>query len=285
MQIDEANLDLALGLLARGMPERSRAFWETGFARLQAHGQNRELGVPLGRYLMHKDRPVGLILTIATERCRAGPDPGRNVINLSSLYIETEHRWRTPLMLRQAASDPRYAYTSLTPIPSVAKLLASIGFVPANAGVAITSIVLTALAPGSRGSVHGIDALPPAVTAALGPERLQLMQRHAALGCVVVAAPSGGGWQPLILKPRRLRGMPALRLVYCEALGAAHRILPALCRLLLRRGWAFLIMEQLLDGPPSPGYVRRGAGITYIKGPGIVDAIDHAGSELVIFDF
>jgi hypothetical protein len=234
---------------------------------------------------MHGDRAVGLILTIANERCRGGPDPGRSVVNLSSLYIETEHRWRTPLMLRQAVSDPRHVYTSLTPIPTVARLLTSLGFVPANAGVAIASIVLAALAPRRCGTVHALAALPPEVAAALGPERMQLMHRHGALGCVVVAAPNGDGWQPLILKPRRLRGLPALRLVYCEALSAAHRSLPALCRHLLRRGWAFLVMEHLRDAPPSPGLVRHGAGITYIKGPGLVDAIDHAGSEFVVFDF
>jgi hypothetical protein len=281
MQFDQDNLDPALALLSRGMPERSRRFWETSFQRIVDAGHNRALGVALGHYLLDREKPVGVLLTIASPIDAPSPE-NQGVINLSSWYIEPEFRWRAPLMMRHVTRNPAFAYTSLTPIPSVTRLLEACGFKPRNCGTATIPTLHPRAAIGALGVVVDLDRMPAEVADALGPARVARMKQHAELGCVAMALRDGAQWHSLIFKPRRIRGLRGLRLIHCDSLSALDRQMGAVLRHLLTRGWLIVQTDVLPDGKRH-GLFRPG-GIGYRKGPGPADGIDHGNSELVYLE-
>lgn len=313
MDIDESNLGRALDLLEKGMPERTRGFWQAGIERALAQGDNRALGLPIGRFMMDRERPVGVIFMLASRRDGSdlgsdlgsdrGPDRGSDrtagaVVNLSTWYVEPEFRWRAALLLKSAIRDPAHAYTSLTPIPSVQKMLTVLGFVPCNDGLALTCVPVAALKPSAGRAVDALS-LPPGT---LSDRQQERMRRAAALGCVAIAHPQDGrhhgatphggrppdnGWQTLALKPRRLKGVPAWRVVYADDLASVRVRLGSICRYLLAFGRPLLIVDRPADGrqATAPGIALRHHGRAFAKDLAAGAGLDHLGSELVYFDF
>src|SRR5262249_42193552 len=131
--IDTSNETQAIDILARGMSQRSRSFWERTLARIHAYDGNAAAKVPAGQLLMHGTSPVGVVLTPASVRSD-GDGPARRMINLSSWYIDPAHRWRGPMMLRAILRDHDATFTDLTPTPAVQKILLALGFRSINSG-------------------------------------------------------------------------------------------------------------------------------------------------------
>ena len=97
--IDDANHDLAAALLARGFSGPSFAFWDDALNRIKRLGGNAELGLPPGQMMYANDQPVGIALTIASQRQDRAAGK-RVIINFAAWYIEPEHRWRAAVMAR-----------------------------------------------------------------------------------------------------------------------------------------------------------------------------------------
>lgn len=280
MQVDDQNLGLALDLLRKGITNRTTAFWEAGIERILAHGENRTLGVPIGQYLMTGPKPVGVIFTIASTR-RPGAAPPRTVVNLSTWYVEPEHRWRAPLMLKRIVGDPDRSYTSLTPTAAVEQILVALGFSALNDGTSIACIPVAAAGAVADCLVAGLEAVPHD---ALSVETRRFLEAQQRLGCIALAFRHADRWRPLLLKRRRLKGIPALRVIYSEDDRALHACITPICRHLIRYCRPLLIMDKPL-GADAPGFAFPNRGRALMKGDRLAGKTDHSGSELVFFDF
>jgi hypothetical protein len=101
--IDDARLGQALDLLERGFPRRSRRAFEDGIERARAFNPRRI--DPIGHLLVTKNKPCGVLLTLRGQSVPPS-GPRFNVTNLSSWYVEPEHRVLAPLMLRDVLREP-----------------------------------------------------------------------------------------------------------------------------------------------------------------------------------
>lgn len=282
--IEPGNVDQAKQLLADGFPARAPHTWTTYFDNLRALGANAAAGVPFGYLMTDGDRPTGVMLTPASSRI--APD-GRSalVVNLSSWYVEPAHRWRAPLMLQTVLRKHHAMFTDLTPTEEVRKLLPSFGFVPVNRGVVITPVPIAAAGRAPGASVR--DLGPSEIPDLPGNIR-DLLEAHRAVGCLLAVLKTRNGTIPLMFRPRKLKGLPAAKLVYCENLAELHDHLPAVARYLALNGILLLIYDDL-SLKRRPGQMLRARGLKFAR-PGADLApqpgrIDYAGSELSLMDF
>lgn len=279
--IDSSNREVAVDLLAKGFTGRSRAFWSESLARLDAFGGNAAAGVPTGQLLMDGSRAVGVVLTPASVRIRKNGTRER-LVNISSLYVEPEHRWRTPVMFRSAVKDRECAYLDLTASDEVRKMLPAFGFQPITTGLRIGFLpLLAAVRAGSAGArMVPLEGAPASSVPA--PQRA-LLDAHRAFNCHAAALYAEGQWHALLFKPRRLRGMPAATLVYCESLSALSRNIGTVARYLARRGKLVLLADS--QGGSARAFLDfPGRAVKFAKGGTFENRIDYAGSELSLFD-
>lgn len=275
--IDPTCIAAAIALLTIGFPKASALFWQQGLERLRALGGNREAGVPIGHLLMDDDKPVGVILTPASVR--AMPDgTEKRVVNLSSWYIDPAHRWRAPVMLRAVTRDRDALYTDLTPSLEVQKMLPAFGFKPINRGFKRHFTPVAALARRALATVRDLAKAP---AGAIHEPTRQMLESHRGFACLPCALHADGTWHPLMFKSRRVRGLPAAELVYCEDNTAMTGHLSAVARYLIRRRKLFLIIEDraidLTDVALDPKN-----GIRFAKGGLQPNRTDYAGSEICI---
>lgn len=278
--IDKSNEAEAVDILARGFPRRTRAFWQASLARLHAYGGNATAGVPVGYLLVQGDAPVGVVLTPA--RLRSDPDgKQRRAINISSWYIDPDHRWRAPMMLRSITQDSGATFTDLSPIAAVQKILVVLGFKPITGGESMVALPKAALDVRSGARVLELEAVPEH---GISVETRRLVEQHALLGCIGLALEAEGRWLPLLFKPCARRRLAGARLVFCEDNALLKRWIGPVARSLLRRGKLFLILDLEPNQTSSGGYDRPGFAIKYAKNGNFTNRTDYAGTELCLFD-
>lgn len=274
-----SDLDRATDLLAEGFPGRTRAFWRTSLSRLVQAGGNAAADHPFGFFMMEKDEPVGIALTPASLRPRPEGAPLR-VVNVSSWYVRPAHRWRAALMLRKIVADPGSIYTDLTPTADVRTMIATFGFKAINLGVVMHLLPALALRRGLPATVSEWQPGEPL------PERsppAELVESHRALGCLPLIVEGRAGRTLLVLRPKRVRRLPATQAVYVGSHAALEPHLPTLARHLLGRG---LLVAQIdcrsEAGTRNLGF--RHNGLWFAKGSLFEDCTDHLGTELSLFD-
>lgn len=282
--IETGDHDLATRLLAEGFPARTADTWPELFDRMQRLGANAATGVPFGYLLMDGRRPAGVMLTPASPRTT--PDGQDSlIVNLSSWYIEPALRWRAVQMLRAVLRRHEAMFTDLTATPEVRSMMLAFGFVPLNDGVVVSLLPVAAALPSPQASVA---ELAPGNGTQLAPGTRRLLESHQGIGCIAAVLQTGDGATPLLFRPRRLKGLPAAKLVYCESTAEVQAQLPAVARFLLRRGIPILVHDH--QGLPSrAGQLVRRRGLKFARpGAGLrprPGSIDHAGSELSLMDF
>ena len=219
----------------------------------------------------------------------------QRIINLSSWYIEPEHRWRAPIMMRGILQDRQAIFTDLTPDPRVRRMLPAFGFSPINSGIAINVTPIDSM----FGSAHNrLVDLESVVEPAIAQETRELLLSQHEFGCFSAAFTLNETVHPLQFKPRRWRGFPAAQLIYCESNSAVLANIGAVCRYLVRRGEALLLMDVPLGGEvggfewrssgikiTSSGIKSSSSGIKFAKGGTFDNRTDYVGSELTIFDW
>lgn len=282
--IEPGDLATAKSLLIEGFPNRRPSTWDVYFERMQSLGGNASLGVPMGYLLMQGDAAVGLILTPATQRANAAGKSGL-IVNLSSWYIRPNHRWRGVQMMKSILARHDAMFTDLTPTVEVQKLLPVLGFEPINSGVVVTPLPVAAAlssggatvrAPGARdwnGLDHGLR---------------ELFLAHTGIGCLSTVLKCATGEVQLLFRPRRFKGVPAAKLVYCDDLETFNTHLPSVARYLLGQGIVLLIHDD--HGLPNRAFsMARPRGLKFAKPGGGLSIrpsrIDHAGSELTLLDY
>jgi hypothetical protein len=274
--IDDARLGQALDLLERGFPRRTRRDWEDGIERLQAF--DPAAVDPIGYMLVRQNRPCGVLLAL---RGQSVPPDGApfEVTNLSSWYVEPEHRTLAPLMLRDVVREGGTAFTDLSPSDRVIPMLPALGFQPLNKGISAVTLPVAAMKPTPHARVHDLARLP---RAALSYPIRCLLERHARQGAIAGALNVGETWHPLLFLPRLLRGLPTAQLLYCDSNSAVVGSIGAVARFLLKRGKLVLLLDIPLDDN-VPGRHFPNRGMKFAKGGCFKGRTDYAGSELLFF--
>lgn len=261
----------AVALLSRGFP-RPPAFWETSLRRV-AEYHRKTGGLQIGQLMRVDGKPVGVILTIASRRGTGSQQ--RDVVNLSSWYIEEPHRWLAARMLSQVIADDSVTYTDLSPSLETMKLNAQLGFQTATRGVVLFFLPWTAVTRRAQGEVVPYEYLPKG---ALADDDDMLVQDHRDLGCVAAALRCGGIWHPLLFHPVRRKSLPVARSVLAPSRRLLADHVGAISRFLLRRGMLFL---SLLGGTAIGGIPWNRSAPVQVKGKWEGERVDHTYSEIV----
>lgn len=272
--IDEARFGVAIDILRKGFPARSRKFWERGLSKIIRFCGCKSVG----QFLIVQGRPVGIILTPRDERVlsngRTGP-----IINLSSWYIEPEFRQCAPMMMKTLLSNDDAIFTNLSPTPSVIKIMNWCGFQRLNKGI---SYVFLPYHSGIGGKVADVVEFRALLDRVLPVHINKMLARHVEFGAIAGAYLENNNWYPLLFSKTLVGGVPMARLLYCEDNSAMLRNLGAICRFLLKHGKVFLVLDIPLQGE-VPGLQYDGAG-KFALGESFENRTDYAGSELFLLN-
>jgi hypothetical protein len=277
-----ANSDLAIAarLLQEGFPQRPRHFWREGLDRLRQHPGNAMAAQPLGFLLLAGAEPVGVALTPASVR---HPAEGNRVrwVNLSSWYIRPAHRWRAGQMLRGLFSDPATVYTDLTPTADVRRLLPLFGLQGMNHGAVVDLLPCHAARAAMGARVRALPVGAEWPDAGL-PEGL--LDAHRELDCLPFIVSGPQGQHLVVVRRKRLRGLPAARVVFAQSNAALRRHLGAVARHLLGRGVVCLESDWRAEPLSTPGAWVRKRDLWFARGDRFDDRTDLLSSELCLFD-
>lgn len=270
------SLDETLPVLTRGFPDTPRSSWVASIDRLKQYGA----GTPTARaaYLLEVNgQDVGVILTIPSTRHRAGGQPASSIVNLSSWYIDPEHRWRGPRMLQKVVANDSTIYTDLTPTAQVRAMIGRFGFQSWTEGTLL--FVLPWMAIGRTGGSHVVP-LHKLASDALDPSARRMLDDHAAAGCIAAALWDGEALHPLIFSRTTRRGLPVGRLIYAEDRGIVTTHIAAIARFLLRQKVVLLAMNADRQDHTSGIFTQR-LPQAFFKGRSAPPPCDLAYSEYV----
>jgi hypothetical protein len=224
-----------------------------------------------------KGVPAGVILTMRSERPGPDGDP-RTVLNLSSWYVDEDHRWLAPRMLQKILSEKVDLFTDLTPSEPVREMIGRLGFVRRHEGVLMAALALSAMQFGASAAV---GAAGEAGMREIGADAARLVADHAALGCIVALLRAGGDVHPLIFAPTRRKSLPSARLVYAPSLTAVRDHVGAIARYLLAQGVLFLEIPANRGDSAFGAWFTTRPPPTFTRGKVAEDMVDHAYSEFV----
>jgi uncharacterized protein CbrC (UPF0167 family) len=261
-----------LRLLCKGFPQDSPDIWRR---RLERQASLQDDGH--GYMLEAGGAGVGVLLTLKSRRL--GPDGRpRDVVNLSSWFIEPAYRWSAIAMLRAAMADKAALYTDLTAAPQVAELNRKVGMESWSSGMILASAAPFAVLPGRRGA----RVLPLVEAAGLIEDHekalLDWHQREGLIAAVLI----DGAAQPLLFRVISRKGVRFAQLVFAPSRAAVIGNLPTIMRYLARSGLFFVTIDADRAMCPPGAFFRPGRH-RFRSGPGDRDGLDYAYSELVLF--
>lgn len=274
--IGDANLGHTLDLLERGFPRRPRRFWEHAVERVARYNRYGGQGA-IGQLLIAGGKPAGVMLTLSGQAQRADGTPYR-VTNLSSWYIDPEHRRLAPLMLSKLVRPQDVVFTDLTPSDRVIPMLPLLGFRPLNAGISAIALPIAAL---SRAEDVRVRDLKDCGNDVLKADTRARLERNAEFGATAAVLTDGDKHHPLLFVSRTLRRLPAAQIIYCEDNALLRKRIGAVARFLLKKGKLVLIVDIPLDRQ-APGVHVLKRGLKFAKGGCFDNRTDYAGSELLV---
>ena len=275
-EIEDADLDAVIDVLADGFGAHPTAWWRRGFERMRHRTSPR--GYPrYGRLLEVDGRIVGILLTIYAEV----PDGAGGTLvrcNLSSWYVEAAYAGLAPLLLGTALRDKSVTYVNVTPALHTQPIIEAQGFRPFAAGSLVTVPMLSRRRERSRVRPYA-DADGSAWSDG------GLLADHAALGCLCLVVDAADGLHPFVFSPpRRLRRLlPATQLLYCREVSAYARFAGALGAALLRHGTVLALVDGTGRVPGVPGRLVNTRQKKYVVGPHPPRPGDLAYTEFAIF--
>jgi hypothetical protein len=271
----------ALGLLVRGFPDRSSAYWGAVLDRLFQHRTRHATG-PIGHILSTAGKDAGILLTI--ERPGRGSTAPRT-INLSSWYADPEARWMAVRLLQKAMDDTSAAYTDLSASPEARSVNEKLGFRLMSQGSVLVPTMLLAAGRSNHSRLHPVsDRWLATLARDAGSDMAVAVEDHHRLGAIAGILETETGASPVIALPTRSRGLAGARIVLAErrALAAGSA---AIGRHLMARGKLFLEYEPLPDETLPKSAIRSpGRASLYVHGATDPARIDHSYSELVFLN-
>lgn len=269
-QIVDSDLPAVAGLLTRGFPERSRAYWDHALGVLAA----RDLpeGCPrFGFALITSGRVAGVVLLIYVASRKAGGVPRCYV---SSWYVEDEVRAYASWLISRAFKQKQAVYINMSSAAHTRGTVIAQGYTCYAEGV---FLALAALAPGAG----KVEVRVPVE----GDPAYALLMDHAAYGCISLICVAGGRRYPFVFLKRWIPKtiLPCAHLIYRDGEGDFARFAGPLGRALLGRGLLAVMTDA--NGPVKgvPGHYFPGRQPKYYLGPEAPPLGDLAYSEAVLF--
>ncbi len=277
--IEERDLPKVVDCLTRGFPERPRAFWTDGLARLAARPAIDDLP-RFGHLLAAGDKVIGVLLQIVSTRETAEGRYAR--CNMAGWCVDPDYPGYGHPLHARAISRRDVVYFTVTPAPHTLKTLAAVGYRRYSEGQVIFAPLLSRGEAGARVVAYA-PGRPEA--ALLAESDARLLADHAALGCHAFIGLCGNEARPLVFQPRKIwRALiPCVHLVYCRDPGDLARFGPAYGRALARHGRFFVVADAIGPVPGLAGRYFAEREPRYYKGPRAPSPCDLADSELVIF--
>jgi hypothetical protein len=285
MQIDQSNISIAIELLMRGLPSTSKEFWEQGLTRMQASHAHRVAGEDIGQLIYAKGEPVGIGLTAINHQPTGELKEAGRRVNFASWYFEPAHRFRLPFMLNKMLRDKKSVFTDLTPTPTVWPILTSLGFQPLNQGVNAVCIPVASV---YHAKSHAVIDWEQTDTTRFPETLVNMFEEHQTYGCWPFVIETAETRVPILVKPCRIKGIPAAQIIYSPDNQILSEAIGSLCRKLARRGLLTLLIDipegaqQRLSPVSIPITTRRRR---FIKNGEQTNRTDYTYSELVFFDF
>jgi hypothetical protein len=277
--IEERDLPKVVDCLTRGFPERPRAFWTDGLARLAARPAVGDLP-RFGHLLAAGETVVGVLLQIVSTRESEAGAVLR--CNMAGWCVDPDYRGYGHPLHARAIRRREVVYFTVTPAPHTLPALAAVGYRRLSEGQVIFAPLLSRGEAGARVVAYAPDRPEAAL---LSPSDARLLAAHAALGCAAFIGLSGGDARPLIFQPRRIwRALvPCVHLIYCREPSDLARFGPAYGRRLARHGRFFVVADATGPVPGLAGRYFAGREPRFYKGPQAPSPCDLADTELVIF--
>jgi plasmid stabilization system protein ParE len=238
--IADADLDDLADLLERGFgARRTRAFWRSALARLQARAVPAD--VPRYGYLLENDgAAVGAILLIFATA------PGSDALraNVSSWYVEPAFRGYAPLLVSQALKLKQVTYVNISAAPHTWPILEAQGYRRYSSGVYVT---MPALKRSNAGDMR-LSAADQPLDAPHEPFERDLMIAHAGYGCISLWCETRERAHPFVFRPRIVKSIiPCAQLIYCRDVADVVRFAGPIGRFLALRGCPFVVIDA--NGP------------------------------------
>jgi hypothetical protein len=273
--IADDDLPAVVACLQRGFPDRAKAYWESGLARLA----RRDPLDDLPRYGLALDADgavVGVLLQIFSRRGDA------IFCNLSSWCVDAAYRGASLALSLQAARRKDVTYLNISPAAHTLKTIEAQGFRRYSEGQVFAAPILSRPRKGMR----IVDFSPSAAEArALSPGERQILADHAALGCRALLCVDGQRVYPFVFQPRAvLRSLvPCPTLVYCRNAGELVDCAHAIGRDFLRSGIFLLALDAVGSVSGLVGRYFPNRLAKYYKAPVKPVLGDLAYTELTLF--
>ncbi len=239
-------------LLLACYPCTPAALWDAGFKRLR-HVPSAPAGEPMGMILRGAQGPAGLALLLASQRPTAGAP--QRLVNISSWGILPQARQRALWMARTGLAEPGTAYSALTPMPSLHKLLLRIDLAPVCHQHVLVSTPRLAWSARRAPPPPAVLAGRSALQALRDDPLFAALNDHVRLGCEVLALESAAGvqgWVPLVFRAqRRLGCLRTAELLYAPSQAQVAEHARALAAPLLRRGFLLMGFDAHEDVHPA----------------------------------
>lgn len=202
-----------------------------------------------GFQLLDGERVVGAYVAYYSEREIAGAS--ERLCNLGTWAVHPEHRSEGLRLLLQLLRQEGYAFTDLTPNPTVQRVVARLGFEPLGGEAVIVPNLPWPPRPG-RGT---ISADPATIERELSGEALRLYRDHAGSAAVRHVLLRRGGARCYVAMRRDLRRrLPVCTLLHVGDPELLASMAGAFARhLLLRHG----AVAHVVDGAIAPSYRPR----------------------------
>ena len=277
--IEERDLPGVIDCLMRGFPERPRAYWTDGLARLAARPAVDDLP-RFGHLLAAGDVVVGVLLQIFAKRETS--DGPYTRCNMAGWCVDPEFRGYGHPLHARSISRREAVYFTVTPAPHTLKTLAAVGYRRYSEGQVIFAPLLTNGEVGARVVAYAPDRKE---AARLSQSDAALLARHAALGCAAFIGLCGDEARPLVFQSRRIwrERIPCVHLIYCREPSDLARFASAYGRHLARDGRFFVVADAAGPVAGLAGRYFAGREPRYYKGPRAPSPCDLADTELVIF--
>jgi hypothetical protein len=277
-EIKSEDLNRIVDLLARGFPNSKREYWEYRVERLSSHSP--PAGYPKYGYLL--ENGASLIGSIFTIFAGLGPSPQKQMrCNIVHWCIADGFRSYGSMLAARAMSHKEVTYIVSAYLTDLIPILEAQGYTKFCSGRFAAVPILSPWKSGASANI--VDARNGDLK--LPADERQLLQDHAALGCISLVCSAGASNVPFIFLPRRRAGvMRFVRLVYCRELDDFIRFAQPLGRYLLRRGFPLVLIDA--NGPIA-GLVGRYLETfpkKYFKGPYPPRTDEIAYSTRVLFD-
>lgn len=275
-QIGEKDLEAITDLLVAGFPERDRAYWSTGLARMASREPVE--GCPRFGYMLEAEgAAVGAILLIFAvfgEGAQA-----RIRCNISSWYVAPDFRAYAAQLSAVALKLKHVTYLNISPAEHTWPLLTAQGYRRYSEGQFACIPALSRRR--TRARVHA-DMTSPVLRRLA--ER-DLLAAHAEAGCLALVCESEGRLDPFVLVQRRVAYSPVrlMQLVYCRDTADFVRRAGALGGFLLKRGVAGVILDANAPVPGLVGRYFKDRQPKYFKGADRPRLNDLAFTETVLF--